>query len=185
MTVPENWNFPLHVERFTSLKGEERERAWREMVFDLKRMYEELAYGINGNLRSYASGSPSVWTPTLDGSTTGTFTYDHQVGWVWRKGFYVELWYDVKWTAVGTAANNLYLQLPYEVATTAQKPFIGPVQSSGVTYTGGTNLFMNAITDTYRGEFWYAGSGVAAANQQVVASGQLSGHIRYIGKTNE
>jgi hypothetical protein len=163
MTVPENWNFPLHAEKILSLRGPDRERYWRELIFDLKRMYEELAYGINGNLRSYVSESPITWTPTLNGSTTGTFTYDHQVGWLWRQGNFIELWFDVKWTAVGTAANNLYLELPYEVALSDQKPFVGAVQSSGVTYTGGTNLFINAIPDTLRGEFWYTGSGVTAA----------------------
>jgi len=185
MTVPENWNFPLHAERILSLAKEEQERYWREMIFDLQRMYAQLADGINGDIRSYASESPKTWTPTLNTSASETFTYDHQVGWIWRQGNFVELWFDVKWSAASGTTGTLYLELPYEVATTAQKPFVGVVQPSSVTYTGGADLVINAITDTRKGEFWYTGTGVASANQLAVSSGQLAGHLRYIGKTND
>lgn len=182
--VPDNWMFPLHTERILSLKKEEQERYFRELIFDLQRMYEILANGINGDIRSYSLEPSRQWVPTLNGSTGGTFTYDHQTGWVWRQGIFVELWFDVQWTAT-TASNNLYLELPYEVATTDDIPFVGVVQPSGITYTGGTEMVVNAITDTYRGEFWNCGSGFTSANQAVVASGRLIGHLRYIGKTNE
>lgn len=186
MTVPETWDFPLQTEKLLGLEAEQRDRQFREFVSDLVRMYDVLADGINGNIRSYADPTPLTWTPTLNGSTAGTFTYNHQVGWIWRAGLFVELWFDVSWSAKdGTVAGDLYLELPYEVATSDQKPFVGVVQPSSVTYTGGADLVINAIPDTYRGEFWYTGTGVATAKQQVVASGQLIGHIRYIGKQNE
>jgi len=188
MTVPENWNFPLHTERILALPKDQQEKYFRELIFDLQRMYEQLADGINGDIRSYASESPKTWTPTLGSSASETFTYSgggHQVGWIWRHGIFVDVWFDVKWTAASGTAGNLYLELPYEVATSDQKPFVGVVQASSVTYTGGADLVINAIPDTYTGEFWYTGTGVASANQVSVATGQLAGHLRYIGKANE
>jgi len=186
MTVPTNWNFPLHAERILSEEHSEQEKHWREFIFSVQRMYEELAQGINGDIRANALEPDRQWTPVLQGAgTSGTFTYDHQVGWVFRQGIFVDAWFDVKWTAAGTAAGNLYVELPYIAAVSSQKPFVGVVQPSGITYTGGTEIVVNAIPDTYRGEFWNTGTGFTTANQAVVASGQLIGHIRYIGQADE
>lgn len=186
MTVPTNWNFPLHAERILSLSPKEQERYWREFIFSIQRMYEQLAQGINGDQRSYVSQAPATWTPTLNATTTpDDFTYDHQIGWVWRQGIYTELWFDVQWTSAGSAAGNLYLELPYVVATSDQKPFVGVVQASNVNYVTGYDLVINAIPDTNRGEFWYTTSGGATGNQTVESAGQLIGHIRYIGKADE
>lgn len=186
MTVPTNWIFPLHSDKILSETPDLREQHWREFIFSVSRMYEELAQGINGDIRSNAASTSVQWTPTLQGATTaGTFTYTSQIGWAYRQGLFVDLFFDVVWSAAGTAAGNLYLQLPYEVATSSQKPFVGVVQSSGITYTGGTGIVVNAIPGTYRGEFWNVGSAFTSANQAVVASGQLIGHVRYIGKANE
>lgn len=186
MTVPTNWNFPLHAERILSEEHTEQEKHWREFIFSVQRMYEELAQGINGNIRSDSLEPGRMWTPTLQGTgTAGTFTYDHQIGWVFRQGIFVDIFFDIQWTAAGTAAGNLYVELPYITAVSSEKPFVGVVQSSVITYTGGTGLLINAIPNTYRGEFWNVGSGFTTANQLVVASGQLIGHLRYIGKANE
>lgn len=185
MSVPTNWIFPLHAEKILSENGEQQEQHWREFIFTLQRMYEQLSQGINGTLRADTFPGSQQWTPVLQGGTAGTFTYTHQVGWVLRRGIIVDVWFDVAWTAAGTAAGNLYLQLPYIVAKSLQKPFVGVVQSSTLAYTGGTGIVINAIPNTYRGEFWNVGSGFATANQAVVATGQLIGHIRYIGQGNE
>ena len=104
---------------------------------------------------------------------------------MYRRGIIVDVWFDVLWSGVGTAANNLYLNLPYKVALSDEKPFIGVVQPSSITCTTGTEIVINAIPDTYRGEFWNTGSGVATGNQQVVASGQLIGYLTYIGQFDE
>lgn len=186
MTVPTNWQFPLHAERILSEEHEEQEKHWREFIFSVQRMYEELAQGINGDIRANSLEPNRKWTPTLEGAgTPGTFTYDHQIGWVYRSGIFTDVWFDIKWTAAGTAAGNLYVELPYLVAVSSEKPFVGVVQSSSITYTGGTGIVVNAIPNTYRGEFWNVGSAFATANQAVVASGQLIGHIRYIGQADE
>ena len=185
MSLSPTIQLPLQTERILSDDPKELEKYLRELTFTLQRMYEELADNINGDIRNQALETGRKWTPTLNGSTSGTFTYDHQIGWILRKGLMVDLWFDIKWSAVGTAANNLYLELPYEVATSLQKPFVGVVQSSAFAYTGGTGIVINAIPNTYRGEFWNVGDGFTTANQSVVASGQLIGHIRYIGKQDE
>lgn len=158
----------------------------KEMTVALQDMYEDVAQNVNGDIKSDSQVQRHQWKPVLNGTTvTGTFTYTNQTGWVLRRGLITDVWFDVTWTASGAAAGNLYLELPYQVALGAQKPFVGTCQSSTLAYTVGTNIVINAIPNTFRGEFWNYGSGVVTANQAVVAAGQLIGFIRYIGNQNE
>lgn len=186
MTIPSSYLLPEPNE---SIKNGENSALYsylKEQNAVLKRMYEQLASGINGEVKSYILSDSTQWVPVLDGATTsGTFTYDHQVGWVLRQGIFVDCFFSVKWSSNGTAAGNLFLNLPYLAAFTDQKPFTGVVQPSGITYTGGTGMVITAISDTYRGEFWNTGTGFTSANQAVVGSGEISGHIRYIGQFYE
>lgn len=182
--VPDSWEFPLHTEKLLSLPKEQQLQYFQELIFDLKKMYEILAYGINGDLLTDTQPASFEYTPTLDGSTSGAFTYDHQVGWAYRQGIFVDVWFDVKWTATA-ASGTLLLDLPYRVALTNEKPFVGIVQASGITYTGGTEMVLNAVTDTYTADFYNTGTGFTTAQQNVVASGQLIGHLRYIGQDND
>lgn len=186
MTLPTNIILPLHAEHITSGDPKDLEKYLRELNFSLQKMYEQLAQGINGDIRADYGQGRQKWVPVLKGtSTEGTFTYSHQSGWVLRQGIVTDVWGDVEWTGSGTAAGNLYVELPYKVALTNDKPFVGVVQSSTLAYTGGTGIVVNGISDTYRGEFWNVGSGFATANQSVVAAGQLIFHIRYIGQGEE
>jgi hypothetical protein len=188
MTVPSNIILPVHSEQIKSGNPESLDRYFRELIFSLQRMYEQLAQGINGDIRANFSEPNRRWTPILkDTANSGTtFTYDHQIGWVLRQGIFVDVWYDIKWTAnSGAITGNMYVELPYKVAVTEEKPFVGVVQPSIFTYTGGTECVINAIDDTYRGEIWNCGSGFTTANQGSVAAGQLIGHIRYIGQAEE
>ena len=149
-------------------------------------MYEQIAQATNGNISGDFNLQDNKWIPTLNGSgTSGTFTYTNQTGWVLRKGILVDVWFDITWTGVGTAAGNIFLDLPYKVAVSNAKPFVGVVQESSIVYTGGTGIVINSIPNTYRGEFWNVGSGFATANQAVTATGQLIGHLRYLGQANE
>lgn len=186
MTLPTNIIFPLRIEQISTGRPEDMESYLRELNFSLQQMYEQLAQGINGDIRADFGQGRQLWTPILKGATTaGTFTYNHQAGWSLRQGLITDVWFDVSWSSAGTAAGNLYVELPYKVALSNQKPFVGVVQSSGITYTGGTGIVINGISNTYRGEFWNTGSGFTTANQAVVASGQLIGHLRYIGQSDE
>ncbi len=188
MTINPNIILPLHSEQILSGNPEELDRYFRELIFTLQGMYEDLAQGINGDIRADFSEPNRQWTPILkDSANSGTtFTYDHQKGWVLRQGIIVDVWFDVKWTAnSGAITGNMYVELPYKVAVTDQKPFVGVAQPSIFTYTGGTECVLNAISDTYRCEVWNTGSAFTTANQGSVAAGQLIGHIRYIGQQDE
>jgi len=186
LTLPTNIILPLRIEQIQSGRPEDMESYLRDLNLSLQQMYEQLAQGINGDIRSDFGVGRQLWTPVLQGSSaSGTFTYTNQSGWSLRQGLTTDVWGDVAWSSAGTAAGNLYVELPYKVALSNDKPFVGVVQSSAITYTGGTNIEVNAISNTFRGEFWNSGSGFTTANQAVVASGQLIYHIRYIGQANE
>ena len=184
MTLPSTIIFPLRS-NFTQLPDVNRYLV--DLTYIMQRMYEDLAQGINGDIRASAYTQRNEWTPTMVGTTTpGTFTYAHQIGWVLRQGIIVDVWFDIQWSASGGAVGNLFLQLPYQVAITEQKPFTSTLQTSTIAYGAGrTLLSINAISDTFRGEIWSSGSAVATANVAVAAAGQLIGHIRYIGKGDE
>lgn len=185
MTLPSTIIFPLRPE---SLSGdlESVQNYLRELTVALQDSYEQTASNVNGDIKASAFSEDSLWTPTLAGTTVaGTFTYTHQVGWSLRQGLITDVWFDIGWSSSGAAAGNLYIVLPYQVAVSDEKPFVGVCQSSAFTYTGGTGVVVNSIPDTYRAELWNVGSGFTTANQTVVNSGQIIGHLRYIGQANE
>lgn len=158
-----------------------------QTVYELQNSLSEIFRDLDGNIKSSFLQQRELWTPVLKGTAvSGTFTYGNQIGWVYRQGLMVDVWCDITWTAAGTAAGNLYLELPYLVANTTGYPFIGAVQYSGITLgAGNTNLFIDAVSDTYRGEFWQTGTGLANTNLGVLASGSLRLHLRYIGVRDE
>lgn len=184
MTLPTSNIYPL-MTTFKSM--DDVDKYMRDLVFALEDRDEQLADAINGDIRGNAFTQRQNWTPTLKGSTTpGTFTYTQQVGWVQRQGLLVDVWFDIIWTANAGSVGNLYVELPYKVATSSGKPFVGPLQTATINYGAGqTVLTLNAIPGTYRGEIWSSGSTTATANIAVAAAGQLIGHVRYIGVANE
>jgi len=184
MTLPSDIDLPLRVD-YT--KEQDIDRYLSDLVFELQQMYKDIAENVNGFIRNNADVDQSQWLPTLAGTgVAGTFTYTQQVGWSIRQGIFTHLFFDVIWTNSGTAAGNLYLQLPYLVTLSTGRPFVGVLQPSSIAYgAGNSDLVINAIPDTYRGEIWTTGSGAASANLAVVASGRLSGHLMYIGVSDE
>ena len=158
-----------------------------EMVYELQNMYNELSDSVDGSLKSSFYQQKELWTPVLNGTTTsGTFTYTNQIGWVFRQGLMVDIWGDLSWTAVGAATGNLYVELPYKVANSSEIPFVGFVQSSNIPYAAGNSyISINAIPDSYRGEIWQSGSAIPTANLTVPASGRIIFHIRYLGVQDE
>lgn len=188
MTIPSDLQLPIHSDKITSTNPKDLENYMRELVRSLERSYEQIAQGINGNIKGSSYYENEKWIPVVkDTANAGTtFTYDHQIGWVFRQGIFTDCWFDVEWTAAsGATSGNMYVELPYQVAVTEQKPFVGVVQPSVFTFTGGTECVINAISDTYRGEIWNCGNGFTTANQKSRAAGHLIGHIRYIGKADE
>lgn len=181
MTLPTSFILPNQP---TSTGIENVKVYLEDLTVALQDMYQQIALTVNGDIRADAFQENEQWIPTLQGSTNGTFTYSHQSGWVLRQGLITDIWFDVQWSAT-TASGNLYIELPYEVAMSAQMPFMGVCQPSGFAYTGGTEVVINGIPSTYRGEFWNTGTGFTTANQSVVASGRIIGTLRYIGIANE
>ena len=168
MTVDTTIIFPQPGERvFSPGNSLELQTYHQELIFTLERMYERLAQGINGNIRASILGADEQWTPIVrDSANSGTtFTYSHQVGWVFRQGIFVDCWFDVQWTAnTGAITGNMYVELPYLVAITDEKPFVGVVQPSGFTFTGGTACVVNGIDNSYRAEIWNTGDAFTTAN---------------------
>lgn len=184
--IPTDPNLPLHSDFIQGVDKKDLDKYIRELVFSLQQMYSNIAQGLNGQFRADFLPDSSSWFPVLDGeSVSGTFTYTHQSGFVYRQGILIDVWFDVEWSSAGTASGNLYLILPYKVAVVNQIPFVGVIQSSGITYTGGTGININALTDTYKGILYNTGSGFTTATQQVVSSGRLIGYLRYVGVQDE
>ncbi|MFO7881201.1 MAG: hypothetical protein R6U52_01525 [Kosmotogaceae bacterium] len=157
----------------------------KDLVFELKNMYEEISQNVNGFIRNSAEIDQAQWEPTLAGTGGGDFIYASQIGWSVRQGIFTYIWFDINWSST-TATGNLYVELPYKVTLSNQMPFMGVLQPSSINFgAGNTNLVINAIPNTYRGEIWTIGSGAATANLTVPASGRLIGYIHYIGVDDE
>jgi hypothetical protein len=184
MTIPENDLLPI----VTDFKSYQDVTIFlRALLFALEERDDEIIDVVNGSIRADVFTDMDQWIPYLYGTTTpGTFTYTKQTGWSLRQGLYVDIWFDLQWTANAGSVGNLYLQLPYIVANSNNMPFVGTIQSSTIVYGAGqTVLTINAIPNTYRGEIWSSGSGNATANIGIPAAGRLIGHLRYIGQRNE
>lgn len=160
----------------------------RELTFTLEEMYEDLAQGINGDIFADTFSGRTRWLPVLrDTANSGTtFTYTNQTGWSLRQGLITDCWFDITWSGnTGAITGNMYIDLPYKLAMSANMPFVGICQPGTFTFTAGTECVLNAIPDTYRCEVWNTGDAFTTANQGSVAAGHLIGHIRYIGQEIE
>lgn len=185
MTIPINLNLPAISDEAVSTPSG-MVQYLKDLTYDIEKMYDEVSDGVNGNLSTNDSVGQSAFTPTILDSADEdtTFTYDHQIGWVLRKGLFVDIWFDVKWSAVltGTVNGTMEIELPYKVAKTEQKPFVGVLQSSVFAYTAGTECVINARSNTFILDVWNVGDGFTTANQGSVSAGHLIGNIRYVGQ---
>lgn len=181
MTLPQDILFPKPQDYQVEVSPKE---YLDDLVFSLQDMYEQVANVANGSFRNSQETDSTQWLPELAGTTSaGSFTYVNQYGWSVRSGIMVDLYIDISWTAT-TATGNLYLKLPYRVTKSAGIPFVGVCQTT-LTYTAGTYCTINAIPNTYRGEFYNSGNGVAMQNQVIRNTGRVVAHLRYIGVTDE
>lgn len=185
MTLPIENILPFAPDLITT-GGKDLSQYMRDLTNTLQSQYRDVAEAINGNQRSsdivISEGS---YMPELYGGTVaGSFTYTDRSGYVYRQGLLVDLWGDIKWSAVGGATGILILKLPYKVAIVNPNtaPFIGHVQTDGLTYTTGDNISINAISDTFQAVFYNYGSGIPNGTQSVTATGRIIFNIRYIGQ---
>ena len=184
MSIPETTILPMNSDRIQK-GGKDLDRYIRDLVLKLQNNYSDVAEAINGQFRRDTDIGNHQWKPVIKDSVTDTttFNYTHQTGWVLRQGVLVDVWFDVQWgSESGTIGGNMILELPYQVAITNNKPFVGVLQSSVFTYTGGTEAVINAVSDTFTAEIWNVGDTFTTANQASVAAGHLIGNIRYVGK---
>lgn len=152
------------------------------LVRSLRTMYQSVSNNVNGSIRNDAQEDSSQWIPEIFGeSTSGTTTYVHKYGWSLRTGILTDVWFDVSWSAT-TATGNLYIELPYIVAISNGKPFVGIAHPSSITLSSGyAQLGCNALPNSYNLEIWQSGNGKENINLPVPASGRILGNCRYIG----
>lgn len=182
MTLPTETQLPLDKDLIESEDSKDNYEYMRQLVRKLEDLYENITEEINGSLQDF--------TPILkDTATDTTYTYVNRVAWYLRQNLIVDVWFDIEWSAIdtGTPTGNLYLELPYEVLNTTRMPFVGVVQASGIDFgTNLTQITINAIPSTFRGEFWGSGSTQTMLNIPAnTSSGRLMGHVRYPGEEFE
>lgn len=189
MSLPSELYIPFKRGAITSDDVGAADAYFQDVIGILQAGYGDLASSINGLMRTDAGAQDTLWTPvladTLAAGTTFTYAANGQVGWVLRRGLMVDVFFNLVWTAASAAlAGNMYVKLPYKVAVTNGKPFVGVVQTSTFAYTGGSYCVINGISNSVRGEVWNCGSAFTTANQQSKTTGTLCGHLRYIGQAD-
>lgn len=177
MILPEN----VYISKS---KSENEEEA--SLAGEIQKVYSNMAKNINGSFKSSYQDQKMNWTPVLNGlGASGTFTYTHAIGWVFRQGILIDIWGDILWTAAGAAAGALYVEFPYQATNSDGLPFIGTALVSGAAYPAGQYAAISATPNQYRGEFYAAGSGTPLTAIAVTPTGRVNFHIRYIGMTDE
>ena len=178
MTLPTEWIFPLNEERLRSGNPNQIGEYVEELITTLTSMYQNVSQATNGDIRQYI---PLVFGKTV----AGQGTYSVQDGWYLRKGLLVDLWFAVSWSG-HTGTGDAYIQLPYKVKRTLSTPFVGSLHGT-YNYTGGyTGMFTLANSDTFENLLYKDGpGGLPAIPLQLLTSGTLFGHIRYIGQEIE
>ncbi len=178
MTLPTEWIFPLNEERLHSKNVQDIGDYVEELVTTLTSMYSQLSQAVNGDIRQFI--------PKLVGSTTpGTGTYVVQDGWTLRQGLMVDVWFAVSWSG-HTGTGQAYIELPYKVKNSLSDTFPGQLNGT-YNYGGGyTGMFTLAHPNTFQNALYADGpGGLGVFPLQLLTSGTLFGHIRYIGQEIE
>jgi hypothetical protein len=92
----------------------------------------------------------------------------------------VDLWFNLIWSA-HTGTGPIILQLPFKALNTIGTPWVGPVWGNVNLGAGYTNMFMVVNGNTNDGVLLKSGSGVAFGNVTMSATGEMVGHLRYVG----
>ena len=178
MTLPTEWIFPLNEERLHSRNVQDIGDYVEELVTTLTAMYSQVSQAVNGDIKEFI---PQVFGLT----TPGVGTYSIQDGWVLRQGLMVDVWFAVSWTA-HTGSGQAYIQLPYKVKNSLSEPFAGQVYGQYNYIADYTGMFSLAHPNTFQNALFVEGPvGIGASPLQLLTSGTLFGHIRYIGQEIE
>lgn len=184
MTLPTDVLLPLQSDLIKAGDPETLELYLRNLIETLTERDRQVVGNVNGTINQFS--------PVVKGSVTagtGTYAAGEQVGWYLRQGIIVDVWFDVIWSA-HTGAGFIYVELPYQVAaspnSTVMRPFVGQMETSGITYTVGyTSTFGEGEPNTFKYNLVQTGSAQTAALLAIPGSGRLLGHVRYIGKDIE
>ena len=108
--------------------------------------------GINVTTKTYqAFGETGTWTPTVDGSVSGTTTYTSQNGYFTRIGNLVFAQAQITWSAMTGTANMTIGGLPFTIKNNTNGYVPGSVilEGAGFTYpVGATQLVLNGRINT-------------------------------------
>lgn len=154
----------------------------------LKQLLDIIAKGTIGEYQTDFLTEQEQFIPFVYGaSTAGTATYLTQYAWTLRRSLMTDIWFDLSWSA-HTGSGDLFLRLPFLVQNSNGLPFVGTIQSSGITYAGFDGLVCNAEPNTLNLYIYKTGTGATTTPVQVdteAVSGRLIGHVRYIGQEDE
>lgn len=170
MTIPNDFEF--------SPPGEQDEK---KLFRNLNEMYQQISSGVNGSTRASYFPAPQTFTPTLDGSTTsGTFTYSAQNAFVQRVGRFCDYWFEITWTASGSAAGSLIVKLPYQSGLFVGNPFVGTCFPNNINIGANIGMYIEVQKSSFNAlvkEYPASGS---ASEKSVTATGSLKGYLRYL-----
>lgn len=112
----------------------------------------------------------TTWTPTIDGSSSGTTTYTTQFGEYMRIGNLVIAQFNVSYSAATGTANMTLGGLPFTVDNTTSAIFQGTVKVSGAGQAwpvGSTHLTVQAVLNTTTALINATGTAVGNAFMQM------------------
>lgn len=152
----------------------------QELTHALEDQYDEMSSAINGTIFSDLDEDENKYVPVILGSTAdgvGTYVADHQTAYAFRMGSFVDVWFDISWTA-HTGTGNLLLELPYKSIQFDNEPFVASVSADNLVFSG--YLVGSVIPDSFNMEILDVQSGGAAVNIAVSNfATTLRGHVRY------
>jgi hypothetical protein len=182
MSLPYTWSFSSGIRGVSSLMGQEDRIL--ALTSDLERMYEKIAESVNGQTRADTDIGSLQYLPVIMGTTVnGTGTYTSQTGWAFRQGLLVDAWFDITWTA-HTGAGNLSISLPYECSASANRPFVGKLQLSDVTFAG-SYCVLTVEPATFTATMWTCATAASTSQIPMDTTGRAIGHARYIARSIE
>jgi hypothetical protein len=184
MTLPTNITLPLIPELIVSDNPNDLYDYMKTLVFNISIFLQQTNIAVNGSTQVYVPATaPFISYPFIVGSTIpGIATYTNTMLRVNRINLMNFVFFDITWSG-HTGTGNLLITSPYFSQPTLQMPYVGIVESDGITYDAGyTYLTLNCIPNTNTIQVDENGSGLPLKALAIPASGHLRGTIIYAGQ---
>lgn len=176
MTLPTNINLP------NIPKESEEFKYFSSLQYALKVYLQQTNVEVNGTYLSYTDSSPGTYAFISGSSSAGDATYSNTQLFTQRVLLLTHVWFDITWSD-HTGTGNLLVNVPYASQIVTQNPFVGVIESDGLTFdVGYTYLVGNLIPNTTTIEIRECGSGVSSQPLAIPSSGTLRGSIVYAGQ---